>query len=165
MQWALEWETRGKKRVCMCAYASKSSSLSTGHRYTTQILNQLCSYEIHVNWNALIANQFTKAYFKALLLWYTLLRVNTLKPLARALIERHYTVGLHDISHAIVMRISSVKPVLWFVINLHHLFSNLMHRAVVHREATQYHVQYRRPFICDSERELHSLSVNYGSVY
>ncbi len=34
------------------------------------------------------------------------------------------TVGLHDISHAIVMRISSVMPVLWLVINLHHLFSN-----------------------------------------
>ncbi len=32
--------------------------------------------------------------------------------------------GLHYILHAIVMRISSVKPVLWFVINLHHLFSN-----------------------------------------
>ncbi len=34
------------------------------------------------------------------------------------------TVGLGDISHAIVMRISSVKPVPWLAVNLHHLFSN-----------------------------------------
>ncbi len=27
------------------------------------------------------------------------------------------------------------------------------------------HGQYRRRFICDSERELRSLLVNYGSVY
>ncbi len=33
-------------------------------------------------------------------------------------------LGLHDISHAIVMRISSVKTVLWLAVNLHHLFSN-----------------------------------------
>ncbi len=33
-------------------------------------------------------------------------------------------VGLGDISHAICMRISSVKPVLWLAVNLHHLFSN-----------------------------------------
>ncbi len=33
-------------------------------------------------------------------------------------------VGLHDISHAIVMRISSVKPVTWLVINLHHMHSD-----------------------------------------
>ncbi len=32
--------------------------------------------------------------------------------------------GLHDILHAIVMHISSVKPVLWLLIHLHHLFSN-----------------------------------------
>ncbi len=32
-------------------------------------------------------------------------------------------------------------------------------------QATQYHVHYRMRCICDSERELCSLSVNYGSVY
>ncbi len=33
-------------------------------------------------------------------------------------------VGLHDILHAIVMCISSVKTVLWLAVNLHQLFSN-----------------------------------------
>ncbi len=33
-------------------------------------------------------------------------------------------LGLGDISHAMIMRISSVKPVLWLALNLHHLFSN-----------------------------------------
>ncbi len=34
------------------------------------------------------------------------------------------TVGLHNILHAIVKRISSVKTVLWLAVNLHHLFSD-----------------------------------------
>ncbi len=33
-------------------------------------------------------------------------------------------MGLHDILHAIVMRISSVKTVLWLEVNLHHLLSD-----------------------------------------
>ncbi len=33
-------------------------------------------------------------------------------------------LGLHDILHAIVMRISSVKTVLWLAVNLHQLFSD-----------------------------------------
>ncbi len=33
-------------------------------------------------------------------------------------------IGLGDISNAIVMRISSVKPVPWLALNLHYLFSN-----------------------------------------
>ncbi len=33
-------------------------------------------------------------------------------------------LGLRDIMHAIVMRISSVKLVLWLVVNLNHLFSD-----------------------------------------
>ncbi len=37
---------------------------------------------------------------------------------------KHCGVGLGDISHAICMRISSVKPVPWLAVNLHHLFSN-----------------------------------------
>ncbi len=32
--------------------------------------------------------------------------------------------GMHDKSHVIVMHISSVKPVLWLVVNLHHVFSD-----------------------------------------
>ncbi len=39
-------------------------------------------------------------------------------------INNYVILGLHDILHAIVMRISSVKTVLWLAINLHHLFSN-----------------------------------------
>ncbi len=35
-----------------------------------------------------------------------------------------YMLGLGDIAHAILMRISSVKPVPWLAVNLHHLFSN-----------------------------------------
>lgn len=111
-------DEKKKKSVCMCAYASKSSSLSTGHRYTTQILNQLCSYEIHVNWNTLIANQFTKSYFKALLLWYTLLRVNALKPLVRALIERHYT-GSVKAKIWVQYKVSSSKQYLWHNADYH----------------------------------------------
>ncbi len=34
------------------------------------------------------------------------------------------SLGLGDISHAICMRISSVKPVPWLAVNLHQLFSN-----------------------------------------
>ncbi len=33
-------------------------------------------------------------------------------------------IGLGDISHTILMHISSVKPVLWLAVNLHHLFSD-----------------------------------------
>ncbi len=36
----------------------------------------------------------------------------------------YYPLGLHDIFHAIVMRISSVKPVLWLAVNLHPLLSD-----------------------------------------
>ncbi len=35
-----------------------------------------------------------------------------------------FGLGLGDISHAICMRISSVKPIPWLEVNLHHLFSN-----------------------------------------
>ncbi len=35
-----------------------------------------------------------------------------------------FLLGLHDILHAICMRITSVKPVPWLAVNLHHLFSN-----------------------------------------
>ncbi len=34
------------------------------------------------------------------------------------------SLELHDILHAIVMRISSVKTVLWLAVNLHQLFSD-----------------------------------------
>ncbi len=111
---------REKVCMCMCVYASKSSSLSTGHRYKTQILNQLCSCEIHVNWNALIANQFTKAYFKAWFLWYTLLRVNTLKLHARALIERHYT-GSVKTKIWVQYKVSSSKQHLWHNADYHNM--------------------------------------------
>ncbi len=40
---------------------------------------------------------------------------------------------------------------------------HLIHRAVVLWQATQYHAQYRRWFICDSEHELCSLSVIQSS--
>ncbi len=33
-------------------------------------------------------------------------------------------IGLHDKSHEIVMRISLVKPILWLVVNLHHMLSD-----------------------------------------
>ncbi len=41
-----------------------------------------------------------------------------------------------DIVHAIVMRMSSVKTVLWLAVNLHQLC--LIHRAVVHWQATHF---------------------------
>ncbi len=46
-----------------------------------------------------------------------------------------WQVGLHDILHAIVMRISSVKPVLWLVLNLHHLLSNPVDGAAVNTQS------------------------------
>ncbi len=48
-------------------------------------------------------------------------------------------LGLGDILHAICMRISSVKPVPWLAVNLITCFQmerHLIHRAVVHRQAT-----------------------------
>ncbi len=45
-------------------------------------------------------------------------------------------IGLHDKSHVIVMRISSVKPILWLVVNLITCFQMEWH--LIH--AMQYHV-------------------------
>ncbi len=47
-------------------------------------------------------------------------------------LNKWISVGLGDISHAICMRISSVKPVPWLAVNLHHLFSN---RAVFNTQS------------------------------
>ncbi len=35
-----------------------------------------------------------------------------------------FNVGPHEKSHVIVKRILSVKPVLWLVVNLHHVLSD-----------------------------------------
>ncbi len=59
------------------------------------------------------------------------------------------------------MRILSANPAPWLVVNLHHLFSNGIQRAVVHWHATRYRVHNRMRFICDFEPILPSLSVNY----
>ncbi len=40
-------------------------------------------------------------------------------------------LGLHDILHAIVMRISSVKPVQWLAVNLHPWLSHAIYRAAL----------------------------------
>ncbi len=72
-------------------------------------------------------------------------------------------VGLGDISHAICMRISSVKPVSWLAVN--HLFSNgAAFNTQSRKSLTSYAISrsYRRRYI---SRYMRSLSVNYGSVY
>ncbi len=68
-------------------------------------------------------------------------------------------VGLHDILHATVMRISSVKTVLWLAKNLHQLFSNDTPFNTQSRiSLTNYanRAQNRRWIACDSEREIYS---------
>ncbi len=81
------------------------------------------------------------------------------------------TVGLHDILHVIVMCISSVKPVLWLVLNLHHMLSNPVDGAEVNTQSrsslTSYAIRAHnhRWIAFDNERDVRSLSVNYGSVY
>ncbi len=66
-------------------------------------------------------------------------------------------VGLHDILHAIVMRISTVKTVLWLAVNLHHLFSNGAAFNTQSRSSlTSYAIraQNRRWIACDSEHDI-----------
>ncbi len=66
-------------------------------------------------------------------------------------------LGLHDILHAIVMRISSVKPVLWLALNLHHLLSsgaafNTQSRSSLTSYAIR--AQNRRWIACDIECDI-----------
>ncbi len=65
------------------------------------------------------------------------------------------TLGLHDILHAIVMCISSVKTVLWLAIQISitsfQMEWHLIHRAVDHWQAMQYHVHYGRWIAFDNE--------------
>ncbi len=82
--------------------------------------------------------------------------------------KRCIKLGLRDILHAIVMCISSVKPVLWFVINLHQLFSNgaaFNTQTVDHWQATQFTLRITDEPPAILSVILRSLSVNYGSVY
>ncbi len=68
----------------------------------------------------------------------------------------HSKLGLGDISHAILMRISSVKPVLWLVVNLHHLFSDGAAFNTRSRRSLTSHAisrSYRMRFISDYERD------------
>ncbi len=77
----------------------------------------------------------------------------------------HSELGMGDILHAIWMRISSVKPVPWLALNLHHLFSNgAAFNTQSRKSLTSYAIScsYRRWYI---SRYMRSLSVNYGSVY
>ncbi len=46
------------------------------------------------------------------------------KPYYRCVIRFKLNLGLGDISNTMIMRISSVKLVLWLVVNLHHLLSD-----------------------------------------
>ncbi len=74
--------------------------------------------------------------------------------------KRCIKLGLRDILHAIVMCISSVKPVLWFVINLHQLFSNgAAFNTQSRRSLTSYaiHAQNHRWTACDIERDIAKL--------
>ncbi len=76
-----------------------------------------------------------------------------------------FPLGLGDILHAICMRISSVKPVPWLAVNLHHLFSNgAAFNTQSHSSQTSYaYIDWYIAF--DMNAILRSLSVIYGSVY
>ncbi len=76
-----------------------------------------------------------------------------------------FKVGMGDILHAICMRISSVKPVPWLALNLHHLFSN---GAVFNTQSRSSQTSYAYIdwyITFDMNAILRSLSVIYGSVY
>ncbi len=68
-------------------------------------------------------------HFFSLLMWYHLLQISVSKTSCKQTAVGCFTcqsdglflLGLHDKSHVIAMRISSVKPVLWLVVNLHHM--------------------------------------------
>ncbi len=74
-------------------------------------------------------------------------------------------VGMGDILHAICMRISSVKPVPWLALNLHHLFSDgAVFNTRSRSSQTSYaYIDWYITF--DMNTILRSLSVIYGSVY
>ncbi len=74
-------------------------------------------------------------------------------------------IGMGDILHAICMRISSVKPVPWLALNLHHLFSNgAVFNTLGRSSQTSYaYIDWYITF--DMNTILRSLSVIYGSVY
>ncbi len=57
--------------------------------------------------------------------------------------QMQFTVGLCDISHAMIMRISSVKPVLWLVVNLHQVLSDgAAFNTPSRRSLTSYAISY-----------------------
>ncbi len=69
-------------------------------------------------------------------------------------------LGLGDISHALCMRISSVKPVPWLAVNLHHLFSNSFEFNTWSRSSQTSDAisrSYRRRFICNNESQTKSI--------
>ncbi len=74
-------------------------------------------------------------------------------------------VGLGDILHAICMRISSVKPVPWLAVNLHHLFSNGAAFNTQSRSSQTSYAYIDWYIAFDMNAILRSLSVIYGSVY
>ncbi len=79
--------------------------------------------------------------------------------------ETWWWLGLGDILHAIVMRISSVKPVSWLAVNLHHLFSNGAAFNTQSRSSQTSYAYIDWYIAFDMNAILRSLSVIYGSVY
>ncbi len=77
----------------------------------------------------------------------------------------HVVLGLGDILHAICMRISSVKPVPWLAVNLHHLFSNGAAFNTQSRSSQTSYAYIDWYIAFDMNAILRSLSVIYGSVY
>ncbi len=76
--------------------------------------------------------------------------------------------GLHDLLHAIVMRISSIKTVLWLAVNLHQLFFQmeryLIQRAEVHWQATQFTLRIADESHAIVNVRLRSLSATYRAA-
>ncbi len=77
-------------------------------------------------------------------------------------------LGLHGILHAIVMRISSVKTVLWLAVNLHQLFSDgaafntqscrsLTSYAISRSLSHAIHLRFWAPMKSLSVRDTHNL--------
>ncbi len=69
-------------------------------------------------------------------------------------LQTNEKLGLHNKSHVIVMRILSVKPVLWLVVNLHHVLSDGAACNTQSRRSLTSYVYNRRWIALDYERDI-----------
>ncbi len=126
------------KSFCFCAGDLAGLGLSLINRYNTKTPSrwwQLIHWIIHSN------DSFRNRFIQE---WNIALRLE-----------------MHDILHAIVMCITSVKMVLWSAVHLHHLFLNwVAFNTQSCSSSYAIRAQNRRWIACDSEREIALLVSN-----